>query len=330
MNRLIHVAFEKLLAIALLILNAPFFIIAPLLIFLEDGWPAFYIGERLGKDRKPFGMIKFRTLVKGAEGRVGGQLLNRNHQLELVVGKFLRETRIDEIPQLINVLKGDMHFFGPRPERKAVYELQCKLIPGYDKRFNIKPGLFGFSQLFTPHGTPKRLRALVDNIYLKKHQSFFEDLSVVIYALWRLGIYVVRRMMELIWNHSRLMFMTGNFKDYREMERLKSERLTLTIAPDSAFDLNAPLSARVIDINENYILVSSKVPIEDRPLALRLEWRGPPRSGKGAKCKCIRCRGRIFRSWHLHDYYATVIQFEPISPFNQYLMDKYVLRKSIF
>ncbi len=180
---------EKLMALTLLLILSPLFIILPILIKLQDGGPVFFLSKRMGKDQKVFNMIKFRTLIQGAEQKTGGQVLTRHHRLELPVGKFLRDTRLDEIPQLINVLTGDMTFFGPRPERPAVYEEQCKLIPGYEKRFEVKPGLLGFSQLYTPHGTPKRLRAMVDNIYVRRSHDFLFEIVIVFYSMWRLGVY---------------------------------------------------------------------------------------------------------------------------------------------
>ena len=315
----------------MLVLSAPFFVIIPLLILLEDGRPVFYLSQRLGKDRKSFNMIKFRTLINGAEQQIGGQLLNSCHRdLELSIGKFLRDTRIDEIPQFINILKGDMHFFGPRPERRAIYELQCRTIPGYDKRFSEKPGLFGFSQLFTPHGTPKRLRALVDNIYLRKPHRISYDLDVIIFAIWRLSTYAIRRIVQVVWRYGKLMLLKTSFIDQRHLERIKPKGLILTLSPENATSPTAAISLSVIDVNEKFMLVFNDKPIEDQLLVLRLEVLIPKRTFRDAKHKCIRCMGSIRQTRIRGDHYAILIQFEPLSPFNQYLIDKYVLRKSIF
>ena len=170
-------------AAMLLIVTLPFFIIMPLIILILDGRPIFYRGERLGRDKKPFIMYKFRTLKTDAERRVGGQVLSSSDRLETRTGKLLRETRLDELPQLINVVRGDMALVGPRPERRAVYESQCKDIPGYDNRFVVKPDIIGYSQLSTPHSAPKRARALLGNYYVRRKQKWFVDIIFFAFAL---------------------------------------------------------------------------------------------------------------------------------------------------
>ena len=148
----INSLFNKITAAILILLSLPVFIIAPIIIKLVDKGPAFYAGSRLGKNKKEFIMYKFRTLAVNAEAQIGASLVSTsNLKLETPIGKFLRETRLDELPQLINVLKGDMDIIGPRPERQVVYDEMCKQIPWYDKRFAVRPGVIGYSQLFTPH-----------------------------------------------------------------------------------------------------------------------------------------------------------------------------------
>ena len=141
-------------AVILLLVAFPFFVLIPIIIKLQDGGPVFYRGTRLGRNKKPFQMYKFRTLVPDAESTVGARLHSPKMGLETPIGRFLRETRLDELPQMINVIKGDMDLVGPRPERPLIYETLCKNIPGYDTRFRVKPGVIGYSQLFTPPSAP--------------------------------------------------------------------------------------------------------------------------------------------------------------------------------
>ena len=104
-------------------------------------------------------MYKFRTLPVGAQKKIGSKLLSFRHCKLPFFSKFLRDTRLDELPQLFNIMKGEMDFLGPRPLRPEIYDHMCKGITNYDLRFNVRPGLVGYSQLFTPHSSPKRIRA---------------------------------------------------------------------------------------------------------------------------------------------------------------------------
>lgn len=141
--------FNFILALSLIIISLPGSLIIYLIIRLVDGKPVFYRGIRLGLEKRPFFMYKFRTLKQGAEKEIGAALFSESgkNNLETTLGRFLRSTRLDELPQLFNILRGDMDFLGPRPERPVVYEKYCRNIPGYDKRFSVKPGMIGYSQL---------------------------------------------------------------------------------------------------------------------------------------------------------------------------------------
>ncbi len=117
---------------------------------LTSGRPVLYRGDRVGRSGRVFSMIKFRTLAPDAETRLGpylGDELTRRTEAELTaVGKVLRPTHLDEIPQLWNVLRGDMSIVGPRPVRPTFFEELCELIPGYWQRLVVRPGVTGFAQ----------------------------------------------------------------------------------------------------------------------------------------------------------------------------------------
>ena len=136
LNRLIDIFY----AYIILFFASPLILIFSILIKLQDCGPVFYKGKRMGKGKKTYFMYKLRTLRVDAEKIIGGQLLTSQHRLETPIGKFLRDTRVDEIPQLFNVIRGDMDFIGPRPERWKVYEEQCKNIKGYDPLVFSFPG----------------------------------------------------------------------------------------------------------------------------------------------------------------------------------------------
>jgi lipopolysaccharide/colanic/teichoic acid biosynthesis glycosyltransferase len=136
-------ACDILLAIAGLILCAPFFLIIPVLIKLDSPGRAFFLQRRLGHYGEPFTMVKFRTMVDRDNQ---GWTVSQDPRITFI-GKILRKYHLDEIPQLLNVLQGDMSIVGPRPYTPAAYEKLCRVEPCFARRLLVKPGLTGFVQL---------------------------------------------------------------------------------------------------------------------------------------------------------------------------------------
>ncbi|MBF0624158.1 MAG: sugar transferase [Magnetococcales bacterium] len=324
---------EHLLSLIILLLALPLFVILPILIKLHDGGPVFFRSLRLGKNKKPFHMLKFRTLVPDAERIVGGQVLSPTQRLETPIGKFMRDVRLDEIPQLINVLKGEMDFFGPRPERPAVYEAQCKSIPGYEKRFDVKPGVMGYAQLFTPHGTPKKLRSLVDGIYVRKKQKFLIDFMLGLYATVHLANISVHRALQLVWRRLIRLGRVGRAIEVRTLERMRPKGVTLTICPADGTRPCASATFMLGDINEEYLMVYTSHDLEDENLIIRLEKRFFHLQGWRKKFKAARCRGSVYkrRAFAKSPFkFAFVLHYEPETPLNSYMIQKYFIMKSIF
>jgi exopolysaccharide biosynthesis polyprenyl glycosylphosphotransferase len=135
------------LSIVLLILSAPFFLLVGLCIKCESRGKIFYTQERLGIHKKPFKCLKFRTMVENAEKDCGPIWSRENDVRVTRVGRALRKTRLDELPQLWNILKGEMSFVGPRPIREHFAERLAEKIPFYELRFDVKPGLSGWAQV---------------------------------------------------------------------------------------------------------------------------------------------------------------------------------------
>ncbi len=173
---------DILLAAFFGILFLPVMLIALILIKLTSGGPIFYKQVRVGEEGEPFNLYKFRTMVVGAEKKSGPVLAAENDSRITFVGRFLRKSRIDELPQLWNILKGDMSFVGPRPERSYFVERHKQNIPGYEERFKIKPGVTGLAQVSGSYITTPDNKLKYDLIYIY-HQSLFLDLKILLQTI---------------------------------------------------------------------------------------------------------------------------------------------------
>lgn len=171
--------FDLALAIIGLILASPIMLAAAIAIKLTSPGPVIYSQERVGQGEKVFRVFKFRTMVKDAEEITGPALASENDVRITPVGRFLRKTRIDELPQLVNVVRGEMSFVGPRPERPYFVKQFKKTIPWYSERFRIKPGLTGLAQVNGGYMTNVRNKLKYDLIYLH-HQSLLLDLKIML------------------------------------------------------------------------------------------------------------------------------------------------------
>jgi exopolysaccharide biosynthesis polyprenyl glycosylphosphotransferase len=162
-------------------------ILLPLILIgnlIANRGPLFYIQDRIGKNGSPFAIIKLRTMVKNAE-KDGMKWAQKNDVRVTKFGKFLRKTRIDEIPQFINVLKGEMSLIGPRPERPFFVQELSQIIPFYETRHIIKPGLTGWAQVNSRYGSTidDSLIKLQYDLYYIKHRTLFLDANIVIKTL---------------------------------------------------------------------------------------------------------------------------------------------------
>ena len=165
-------------AAALLILSSPFFFAFSLAIKAEDHGPVFYTQKRLTKDGAVFDILKFRTMRVNAEKDGVARLAGENDDRITKVGKILRATRLAELPQVLNILKGEMSMVGPRPERPEIAAEYEKEIPEFKMRLKVKAGLTGYAQIYGRYNTTPYDKLKLDLTYIRNY-SFFRDLQLI-------------------------------------------------------------------------------------------------------------------------------------------------------
>lgn len=175
---------DLLASVTGLIVLSPLLLITAIFIKLESKGPVFYKQFRVGLYNNQFQVIKFRSMRSDAE-KDGAQWAQKNDTRVTKVGKFIRKTRIDELPQLINVLKGEMSIIGPRPERDVFIEELEKEIPYYRFRHAVKPGITGLAQVKYPYGASVEdamWKHKFDIFYIK-HHNFWADVKIILLTI---------------------------------------------------------------------------------------------------------------------------------------------------
>jgi exopolysaccharide biosynthesis polyprenyl glycosylphosphotransferase len=177
--------FDICVSLFILVPFMPFWIIVAIIIRFTDKGPAVYSQERIGKNGRPFIMYKFRSMYVDAEKRSGPQWATENDPRITPFGRFMRKSRIDEIPQLWNVLKGEMSIVGPRPERQYFIEKLSKEIPWYVKRLKMKPGITGWAQVKHKYDETiedVKFKVMYD-LYYFENMSIILDLKIIIQTI---------------------------------------------------------------------------------------------------------------------------------------------------
>ncbi len=174
-------AMDVTLALVFLTLGFPIFALMALAIRLESRGPIFYRQERVGQGGKVFRLLKFRTMSDGAEKETGPVWATKNDPRVTRVGRFLRRSRLDEFPQIVNVLRGEVSFVGPRPERPAFVAALKQGIPYYIERLSVKPGITGWAQIRHPYGSTVEdaIWKLEYDLFYIKNMSIFLDLLIL-------------------------------------------------------------------------------------------------------------------------------------------------------
>ena len=174
--------FDSVVSAAIFLCTMPIMILTAILIFIEDQGPIFYRQERVGKDGKTFMVLKFRSMGVNAEKSGTPQWASNNDPRTTRIGKLIRKVRIDELPQIINVLKGEMSFVGPRPERPFFVDQLVAEVPFYNLRHSIKPGITGMAQVRYAYGASVEdsVQKLQYDLYYVKNNSLFLDVIILI------------------------------------------------------------------------------------------------------------------------------------------------------
>ena len=315
-----------LLTPALIVIASIFLLIK--LVGREKG-SFFYRGERLGKNKKPFLMYKIRTLAENAEQELGAVLLSPGSGREIKFGKFLRETRLDELPQLFNVLKGDMCFVGPRPIRRVVYEKWAGSIPDYDRRFDVKPGLTGYSQFFTTHRSPKRIRSLIDNHFLGIRAN---PLVIVLFVVWTAFRVLRKTLVELGYlcrNWFKMLYAKKSFADHRRMKRIRGEHLCAYVTGDDRFYAEEQHRGRVFNINYEAICLETDLELAEQSKVFLVLETYRKRTGRRKRAKGVGIVYRELPGSKPDGMLRYVVFYDPVSDFNRYIIDQYMLRETM-
>lgn len=177
----LHRTYNFLIAAALIVMAAPLLFVISVALLLTQGRSIFYRGPRVGLDGRIFNIVKFRTLDGAKAASItSDRVLADGTGIETPLGKFLRDTRLDELPQLFNVLFGDMNMCGPRPVRPEMADLYRSRIPWFDIRFEVKPGLVGHSQAFMSHGTSELIRERYNAMLCRSRVSYFHEVGLLV------------------------------------------------------------------------------------------------------------------------------------------------------
>ncbi|WP_436629432.1 sugar transferase [Latilactobacillus sakei] len=173
MKHVLDVVFASII----LLITSPVILLFMLLIRLDTPGNVFYSQERVGLMGKKFKVTKLRSMYDGIEKKSGAMWAQKNDPRVTKIGHFMRKTRIDELPQLWSVIKGDMSLIGPRPERPNFTEQFSKEYPGFEQRLRIKPGLSGYAQVHGGYDITPGEKAQLD-VYYIEHYGFWLDLKI--------------------------------------------------------------------------------------------------------------------------------------------------------
>jgi lipopolysaccharide/colanic/teichoic acid biosynthesis glycosyltransferase len=188
--RVLKRVFDVLLSGVGLVVSSPLWLVFSAAVKLEDGGPIFFAQERVGENGRLFNALKFRSMRPDAEALTGPVQAVEEDPRVTRVGRWLRKTAMDELPQLWNILRGDMSFVGPRALRPGEIEAETdgrlvalEQVPGFEHRIRVRPGLTGLAQVYARRNVPRRHKFRYDRIYVEK-RSWMLDLRLILLSFW--------------------------------------------------------------------------------------------------------------------------------------------------
>lgn len=181
-QRFIKRCIDIICSLILLVVTSPIMLLTAIAIKLYDGGPVLYKQVRCTRDQKEFYIMKFRSMRTDAEKDGVARLAQKNDSRITPIGKFIRKCRIDELPQLVNILRGDMSFIGPRPERPEIIKQYVEIMPEFEYRTKVKAGLAGFAQVYGKYNTTPYDKLKLDLIYIEQY-SVWLDLKLMLLTL---------------------------------------------------------------------------------------------------------------------------------------------------
>jgi lipopolysaccharide/colanic/teichoic acid biosynthesis glycosyltransferase len=183
-------AFDAALAATGLVLSSPLWVFFAAAIKVEDRGPVFYRQSRVGLDGRTFDALKFRSMRPDAEKATGAIQATERDPRVTRIGRFMRATAMDELPQLVNILRGDMSFVGPRALRPGEIETgsdgrleRLEDVPGFEHRVKVRPGLTGLAQVYARRDVPRRQKFKYDRLYVER-RSWWLDVRLILLSFW--------------------------------------------------------------------------------------------------------------------------------------------------
>jgi len=310
-NETFHRIYNLTLSGGLFLFILPLFLIIATALLVTQGRSIFYFGPRLGRNRKLFHVIKFRTLDnEKAKVITKGGVLPPGTGIETPLGGFLRDTRLDELPQLLNVIFGDMNLCGPRPVRPEIAAIYRCEVPNYDDRFAVKPGLVGHTQAYMNHGVSKVIRGRYNALLVRSPVNYAREIAMI--AL--VGLCVLTRGGSTTFRSLRNRI--ARSASAADVERAKTFALTFTPEAETLTGEVAALAVVAVDDSTLWLRDGPSTP---QALSGRLEIRLPDgqlRWARVALDPLVQRDGIAFR-------------YRPLSDFSYHIISRYLLQKVV-
>jgi len=310
-NETFHRIYNLTLSGGLFLFILPLFLIIATALLITQGRSIFYFGPRLGRNRKLFHVIKFRTLDnEKAKVITKGGVLPPGTGIETPLGGFLRDTRLDELPQLLNVIFGDMNLCGPRPVRPEIAAIYRCEVPNYDDRFAVKPGLVGHTQAYMNHGVSKVIRGRYNALLVRSPVNYAREIAMI--AL--VGLCVLTRGGSTTFRSLRNRI--ARSASAADVERAKTFALTFTPEAETSTGEVAALAVVAVDDSTLWLRDGPSTP---QALSGRLEIRLPDgqlRWARVALDPLVQRDGIAFR-------------YRPLSDFSYHIISRYLLQKVV-